>query len=459
MKKRTTQILRLGQFVSVSTTVIFCWIVIPSACLGEPAYNGKPLSEWLLELKFKGMAHHWGAIPAQTQQPEDAVRQIGTNAIPTLLEILGATERTKGDVLEKLKSQKFREMFSREDPNLDDLADVAVQAFGLLGTNAVSAIPQINKLFYNAETSYAAASALAELGPKGLAALTNDMSDKTLAGVVVWTIGHKGGGDISTVTHLLISALQSSDGTARGNAARFLVGKDPSLTIPALIPLLDDVEYYPRESAAIALTSFGPAAKDAIPKLLSLYTNSWDLTYMQAINAIDKSVAMEAEQLMVNSGPLNKARSGYTQTKLASGLELIAGGYVHTEFPTVKNQYLASAELFDPKTGKWTETGEMTAKRCRHIATLLPNGQVLVAGGSDGKNDLSSAEIYDPISGRWTGTGSMNMAHYGDYAILQSSGKVLVFSGGFDGVKTFNDKLHQELYDPATGTWTAITNR
>jgi hypothetical protein len=84
----------------------------------------------------------------------------------------------------------------------------------------------------------------------------------------------------------------------------------------------------------------------------------------------------------------------------------------------------------------------------------------LVVGGADSKGRaLSSAELYDPETGKWTQTGSMNATHRKDYATLQSNGKVLVFSGGWDGVKVFNDKHNQELYDPAVGTWTVIKNK
>jgi hypothetical protein len=129
---------------------------------------------------------------------------------------------------------------------------------------------------------------------------------------------------------------------------------------------------------------------------------------MWTLKAIDTNAAAEAEQLLVNSGPLNKARDGYSRTKLTNGLELIAGGVIHTEFPKAANHTLSSAELLDPITGKWTETGEMNAARYGHTATLQPNGKVLVTGGyeSHGMNiprhALSSGELYDPATGTWT---------------------------------------------------------
>jgi len=56
-------------------------------------------------------------------------------------------------------------------------------------------------------------------------------------------------------------------------------------------------------------------------------------------------------------------------------------------------------------------TGSLNAARYLHTATLLPNGKVLVAGGING-NILTSAELYDPASGTWSATGSLNTARY-----------------------------------------------
>ena len=143
------------------------------------------------------------------------------------------------------------------------------------------------------------------------------------------------------------------------------------------------------------------------------------------------------------TGSLATARYLYTATLLPNGQVLVAGGGANCFFCDV----LASAELYDPVSGMWTVTGSLATARREHTATLLPNGKVLVAGGYNG-DLLSSAELYDPATGLWTRTGSMATARYSHSATLLPNGKVLV-AGGFDS--GFNGLASAELYDPATG--------
>jgi hypothetical protein len=108
------------------------------------------------------------------------------------------------------------------------------------------------------------------------------------------------------------------------------------------------------------------------------------------------------------TGSMNAARQYHSATLLANGEVLVAGGDNYTD------SFLASAELYNPATGKWTFTGSMSVPRVDHDAVLLQNGQVLVAGGYNASPGyLASAELYNPAIGTWTPTGSMTTGRAG----------------------------------------------
>jgi hypothetical protein len=152
------------------------------------------------------------------------------------------------------------------------------------------------------------------------------------------------------------------------------------------------------------------------------------------------------------TGSLTIPRYFHTATLLPDGNVLVAGG--DTTSPS-----FASAELYDPASGTWTATGNLATPtdRFSHTATLLPDGKVLVAGGYAGNGTtLASAELYDPASGTWAATGSLATARNGQTATLLPNGKVLVAAGNAAGPNANDTPLASaELYDPASGTWTA----
>lgn len=150
------------------------------------------------------------------------------------------------------------------------------------------------------------------------------------------------------------------------------------------------------------------------------------------------------------TGSMHMNRFGHTATLLPNGRVLVFGGTTSAGSPP-RYQQSNSAELYDPVTGTWSYTGELNVARIFASGTLLQNGKVLVAGGRNVVNlssvtSLNSAELYDPATGQWQVTGSFNLISDFHDAVLLSNGKVLAVGSDYSA----------ELYDPATGAWTSL---
>ena len=166
------------------------------------------------------------------------------------------------------------------------------------------------------------------------------------------------------------------------------------------------------------------------------------------------------------TGSLTATRVGQTTTLLQDGRVLITGGVSCGEAEHAG--IWASAELYDPVTGTFSPTGSMSRPRQSHAATLLPDGRVLITGGTTGESPLASqpvrlasyrtaatnaevltsAELYDPATGTFGRTGSLSTPRVNHTATMLQDGRVLVVGGGDEG---YDSVRSTELYDPATG--------
>jgi hypothetical protein len=146
------------------------------------------------------------------------------------------------------------------------------------------------------------------------------------------------------------------------------------------------------------------------------------------------------------------ARVLHSATLLPNGKVLIAGGADPTNTPVSD---WGRAELYDPVTGTFARTGNMTDPRTGAPATLLFSGQVLIAGCDLNQGGSPTAELYDPATGTFTATGSMLNRRCRQTATLLNNGKVLIV-GGWYPPNAHSAPTYQpaEIYDPSTGTFT-----
>lgn len=148
------------------------------------------------------------------------------------------------------------------------------------------------------------------------------------------------------------------------------------------------------------------------------------------------------------SGLLDKARTAPAASVLSDGRVLVAGGYFRAEphyregtrpadgvlaayrsgpsgtdvvrgplydiEPMNIGAAMATAELFDPATGKWSDTGPLKYARHGAAAVTLTDGRILVVGTAPGESGVTvdqgafdTAEIYDPATGRFSLAGSL----------------------------------------------------
>ena len=140
-------------------------------------------------------------------------------------------------------------------------------------------------------------------------------------------------------------------------------------------------------------------------------------------------------------GPLAVDRLYHSATRLIDGRVLLAGGSLAQR----------DAEIFDPSTETFARVGDLAHGRSTHTATLLADGRVLIAGGNGDERrrdaSLSSAELFDPATATFAETGALTTRRAGHDAARLRDGRVFVIGGyNYDG-----SPRGTEIYDPSTG--------
>ena len=162
-------------------------------------------------------------------------------------------------------------------------------------------------------------------------------------------------------------------------------------------------------------------------------------------------------------------RVGAAAVKLNDGRVLIVGGK-SGRVVTSRHRNLSSltplntAEIFDPESGTFIRTGDMSAPHYLATATMLDNGNVLVVGGWTIRGPLvvgmREADLFLPEGNLFSHVGQTNVARLTNTATLLNDGEVLIAGGVADkalitaSVEFYSPKQHRFLMLPETSAAT-----
>jgi uncharacterized protein (TIGR03382 family) len=130
---------------------------------------------------------------------------------------------------------------------------------------------------------------------------------------------------------------------------------------------------------------------------------------------------------------MNQPRAFHSATLLADGRVVVAGGSDEIGTSCTNPMWMSvhtSTEIYDPSANTWTVAGNMTEARTEHQAIVLDNGRVLLSGGrrnSFGRT-LASAEVFDPVEKTWTETSRMQSARFG-HTLTSLTGGIVTIGG------------------------------
>jgi HEAT repeat protein len=241
-------------------------------------FQGRTVNDWLEDLDK--------TQPAETQErAKAAFRQMGTNSLPELLEILRSWDT--GARTRQMASASRQSMIRQER---------ALLAFDAIGAQAVPALTPL----LSGDNALAAARALSHAGPEAVSALSQALTNATTKVRQTVELGLDSAAEKGAVfVPILVGNLKDKDDLVRAHAAVALgrLNQDPARSVPALAESLHDTNVEVRLFAAEALGQFGPRAASAIPAMLQASKNQENRVYraiFSSLKQIDPDAAKRA---------------------------------------------------------------------------------------------------------------------------------------------------------------------
>jgi HEAT repeat protein len=256
--------------VFLALMAVLAWCLLTPA--PEPRYQSQPLSAWLLGYawtsgspipsnpgtpKYGFTAHRF--IYTDWDQSDAAIRAIGTNAIPTLLQMLCARDTKMKIALINLLQKQHVMAITHTPAGAQNFA--AAMGFRKLGPQGVSAIPDLIKIYHRNISPWsrsATGTALYDLAPFGIPQIAQGMTSPD-----------------PQVRRMLIGALAN-------------IRAQPVALVPVLAKSLHDSDADVRITAAGALAAFGPDAGSAVPDLQQLRQDQNSEARFAAQYALDR---------------------------------------------------------------------------------------------------------------------------------------------------------------------------
>ncbi len=259
----------------------------------DPVYKDIRLSEWL-QLYHVHITHTYGlpmfpgqpgqALKPREHEAEDALINIGTNAVPMLMQWLTA----RPNPFEKLALRCFgsskyvprswRSQLAGSVYNHGHLKNlIAFNVLKTLGPLAVPAIPQLEEMASRSTADDDATHLLMSIGPAAVPSLANALrkNNNSVRRVEILnalgTIGSPASGVVSNV----VVCLQDMDSNVAGAAAETLgrIQRHPEIAVPALILAIQQPPLVVQKKAIVAVGAFGSLASDAEAVLITAREN------------------------------------------------------------------------------------------------------------------------------------------------------------------------------------------
>jgi HEAT repeat protein len=272
----------------LATIGVMVWLVQGPP---EPSYQGEPLHVWLeryRESSYEPDGYLPVAVSAETLQARAearaAIREMGTNALPFLLKLLGTRDSElksrSVEVLQNLSGSQLSIRLEQESHSL------AAFGFGALGPAAKPAVPALMEMLNdtNRDTRRHAAFAVGLLDPappEAVPALLQHLNDPHMNGEVIIALGNLRGA--------------------------------PELVVPALAQALGQPNrMIPVQLTVMALGKYGGQAKAAVPALLPLLQDPNRYVRTYTFNALEKIDPEAAAKARAEQEARNQERSGRT---------------------------------------------------------------------------------------------------------------------------------------------------